>query len=263
MAGSDMAGSDMAGSEMVVGHGPVRVIALHGWFGSSRGWGMLPELVDEDRFTYAFLDYRGYGERRDAAGDYTLEEISADARETADRLGWDRYALVGHSMGGAAALRTFADAPERVTAVVGVSPVPASGVPFDEQGRALFEGAAENPENRHVIIDVTTGSRHSATWLRRMVDFSVRESAPAAVAGYLRSWSGAAFHEQLPAPAVPVTAIAGAHDSALGPDTMEATWVKQVDGCTLEVLPDAGHYAMFETPVALVTLLEKSLPESP
>lgn len=249
------------GSETVVGHGPVKVIALHGWFGSANGWGMLPGLVDEDRFSYAFLDYRGYGARKDVEGEHTLEEISADARVTADRLGWDRYALVGHSMGGAAALRTYCDAPDRVTAIVGISPVPASGVPFDEQSRALFEGAAEQPDNRYAIIDFTTGNRHSATWLRGMVDFSTRESTPKAVADYLRSWAGAGFHQELPEPSVQVTAIAGPHDPALGPDTMKATWLEQLPGCTLEVLPEAGHYAMFETPVALATLLEKSLPE--
>jgi hypothetical protein len=42
-----------------VGNGPRRVLALHGWFGSARGWGGLPELIDTERFSYAFLDYRG------------------------------------------------------------------------------------------------------------------------------------------------------------------------------------------------------------
>ncbi len=71
---------------------------------------MLPELVDADTYTYALIDYRGYGARKDEAGEYTLEEISADTLALADELGWDRFALVGHSMGGAAALRVLADA---------------------------------------------------------------------------------------------------------------------------------------------------------
>lgn len=59
-------------------------------------------------------------------------------------------------MGGPGILRVFAHTPDRVTALIGVSAVPASGVPFDEQSRALFEGAAHNDGN-HVIIDFTTG----------------------------------------------------------------------------------------------------------
>lgn len=54
--------------ELVVGHGPVRVVALHGWFGSATGWGLLPELVDREAWSVAFLDARGYGSRKDVPG---------------------------------------------------------------------------------------------------------------------------------------------------------------------------------------------------
>src|SRR4051812_49705065 len=108
----------------MVGDGPQHVLALHGWFGSAQGWGALPDLIDPDRFTYAFLDYRGYGERRDVAGEHTIAEIAGDALALADELGWERFAVVGHSMGGIAAQRVLADAPERVERLVGISPVP-------------------------------------------------------------------------------------------------------------------------------------------
>jgi pimeloyl-ACP methyl ester carboxylesterase len=66
----------MAIGHMSVGHGPRRVIALHGWFGSAHGWGWLPDLIDGDRFTYAFMDYRGYGGRTGVAAT-ALEEFLA------------------------------------------------------------------------------------------------------------------------------------------------------------------------------------------
>ena len=47
----------MANAHVVVGSGRTRVIALHGWFGSARGWGSLPAYLDSERFTYAFMDY--------------------------------------------------------------------------------------------------------------------------------------------------------------------------------------------------------------
>lgn len=209
----------------VVGSGATKVIALHGWFGSATGWGMLPDLVDPDVYSWAFLDYRGYGARRDVAGEYTVPEIAADTVALADQLGWDRFALVGHSMGGSAVLRVFADVPERVRAVVGISPVPASGVPFDDQARSLFDGAAQNDDNRYAIIDLTTGNRQSATWLRQMVAFSVAQSTREAVGAYLPSWAGSDFSAELPTPSIPVTAIVGEHDPALGADTTTATWL--------------------------------------
>lgn len=247
--------------QTVVGSGPVKVIALHGWFGSAQGWGALPELVHPDKYSFAFLDYRGYGDRRDVAGDHTVPEIAADAVELADQLGWDRFALVGHSMGGSAVLRVFANVPDRVTAVIGVSPVPASGVPFDDDGWALFDGAAQDDANRYAIIDFTTGNRNSGTWVDQMVAASVESSTRDAFGAYLASWAKYDFSDELPQATVPVKAIVGEHDPALGADTMKATWMQQLPTSELDVLANAGHYAMYEAPVALITSIEKTLPQ--
>src|SRR6476646_11392343 len=237
--------------QTVVGSGPTRVIALHGWFGSARGWGDLPDLIDQDAYSYAFLDFRGYGARRDVDGRHTIEEIAEDAVTLADELGWERFALLGHSMGGSAVLRVFANVPGRVSAVIGISPVPASGVPFDEQSWQLFDGAAQNDGNRYAISDVTTGNRQSATWINQVVAHSVEASSRNAFGAYLASWAKYDFASELPTPSVPVKAIVGEHDPALGADTMRETWLKQLPGCELDVQANAGHYPMYEAPVGL------------
>ncbi|WP_435198199.1 alpha/beta fold hydrolase [Janibacter sp. GS2] len=244
---------------VVVGSGPTKVITVHGWFGGAHGWGLLPELIDTDAYTVAFFDLRGHGSRIDVEGEYTLDEVADDVFALADELGWQEFALVGHSMGGVMALRAFSRHPERITAIVGVSPVPASGVPLDEDGQALFGGAAEEPANRHAIIDLTTGNRQPTSWLDAMVRFTREHSRPEAVAGYLTSWTGADFAGDLPTPSVPVHAVVGEHDPALGEATMNATWLEQLRGCTLTVIPNAGHYAMFEAPVSLIAAIEATL----
>jgi pimeloyl-ACP methyl ester carboxylesterase len=242
-----------------VGGGPRRVLALHGWFGSARGWGSLPELIDTDRFTYAFPDFRGYGERRDVAGAYTLDEISRDALALADDLGWDRFSVVGHSMGGVAAQRVLADAPDRVERLVGISPVPAGGVPFDEQGWALFDGAAERPGNRRAIIDLTTGNRLSGRWLDEMVQESLRNSTTEAFGAYLAAWAHADLVREIAGNPVPALAVVGEHDPALGEAAMKESWLTHYPNSRLEVVANAGHYAMYETPVHLATVLERFL----
>src|SRR5699024_334814 len=166
----------------LVGNGPTKVITVHGWFGGEDGWGLLPDLIDTDAYTFAFFDLRGYGVRADVETEHSLEEVADDVFALADELGWDRFALVGHSMGGAMVLRALSRHPERITALVGISPVPASGVPLDPDGQSLVDGAAGEPGNRSAIIDLTTGSRQPKSWIESMVAYSVEHSRPDAVA---------------------------------------------------------------------------------
>ncbi len=249
----------MSPDPLVTGSGPRHVLALHGWFGSATGWGPFAELVDGDRYTVAFPDFRGYGARRAETGEYTIAEMAADAVAAADALGWTSFAVLGHSMGGSVMQRVALDAPERVTGLVGISPVPASGVPFDEQSWELFSGAAEHPGNRRAIIDLTTGNRLSGTWLDRMVQASLDTSDPVAFRAYLDAWARTDFAGEVRGLRLPVLAVVGEHDPALSAAVMEQTLLQHHPDATLEVLANAGHYAPFETPVALLTSVERFL----
>ncbi len=244
---------------LVAGGGPVKVLALPGWFGSATGWGPFAELVDGERYSYAFVDYRGYGSRRGESGEFSIAEIARDALSAVDGLGWSSFAVLGHSMGGSAMQRVLLDAGDRVTGLIGVSPVPATGVPFDERSWELFSGAAEKREARYAIIDLTTGGRLSGTWIDRMVQASLDGSDPEAFGAYLRAWADTDFAAEVQGHQVPVRVLVGEHDPALGAPVMEQTFLRHYPNASLAVLPNAGHYAMFETPVALLTEVERFL----
>lgn len=246
----------------VVGTGPRHVICLNGWFGHADGWGPWFNSLDTQAFTYAFLDQRGYGRRQGSGGPYTLAQIAQDALALADRLGWTKFGLIGHSMGGAAVQYVLAEAPDRVQALVGVTPVPASGVPFDDAGWALFSSAAQDAGARRTILDMTTGNRLTGTWLDAMVQSSLAHSDAEAVDAYLTAWAKTPFAERIQGKTLPVLVVAGEHDPALGDDTCRATWMQHYPNARLEVMPNAGHYPMDETPVALVTVVEAFLREA-
>jgi pimeloyl-ACP methyl ester carboxylesterase len=253
----------MVNSHHVVGAGPRRVIALHGWFGSARGGGPMIDHLDRDTFSWAFMDYRGYGADRGVPGEYTIAEIAEDARTLADELGWSTFSLVGHAMGGIAIQRVAADVPERVERLVGISPVPASGYPFDAASWALFDGAADDPGKRRAIIDFTSGNRLTATWLDQMVRYSLETSDRDAFAAYLLAWGRTDLHRDIDGnPALgdlPVHVIVGAHDPVLNADLMNDTWLKWYPRAELETIAGAGQYPMFETPVWLATSVESFL----
>jgi pimeloyl-ACP methyl ester carboxylesterase len=161
----------------------------------------------------------------DESGDYTLEEIAGDTLRFADDLGWDRFAVIGHSMGGIAMQQVLVMAPDRVTKLVGISPVPSSGVPFD--GHDLFYGAADNPGNRRAIIDNSTGNRLSGVWLDQMVEHSMKNSTRDSLAGHPVAWAETDFSSDVQGIETPVLVILGEHDPALGLPVMQATFQQQ------------------------------------
>jgi pimeloyl-ACP methyl ester carboxylesterase len=57
---------------------------------------------------------------------------------------------------------------------------------------------------------------------------------------------------------VPVLAIAGGEDSAVSPAEMEA-FNDAPGGCEFHLLPDAGHFAAYEQPRKVATLLAEWL----
>lgn len=198
---------------------PHTIIALHGRFGWGQGWGAdFPELLaraaGEDS-TILWIDYRGYGERLGETGEYTLGEIADDVLARLDAAGVERFTLVGHSMGGAAALRIAARAPGRVRAIVGVSPVGATPTPFDDASRQLFEGAPAEDANRAAIIDATTSHRHSQTWVQHLVAESREHSTEESFGRHLHAWTSADFADEVPSD-LPALVVVGAHDPALG-----------------------------------------------
>jgi pimeloyl-ACP methyl ester carboxylesterase len=249
----------MAGVYIKVGSGDHHVLALHGWFGSALGWGHLTEYLNTADFTYVFTDLRGYGSRAGEPGRYTMAEAAADAVAFADDLGWERFSLIGHSMSGVAIQHVLLRAPERVRRLVGVAPVPASGLPLGEADWALFSGAAASPENRAVIVNFSTGSRLSPAFVDRIVRHSLDNSDAAAFGGYLESWARADIAGQVKGAEVPVKVITGEYDPSQPAEFMEQTWLQTYPNSELEVLRGCGHYPMFETPVALAVSIEEFL----
>jgi pimeloyl-ACP methyl ester carboxylesterase len=162
-------------------------------------------------------------------------------------------------MGGKVAQRVVADAPGRVTALVGISPVPASGAGMDDDVLAFFARAREDADVRRAIISRTTGERLPGAWLDATVRYSLECSARQAFGRYLSSWSRGDFHQMVRDVGTPALFIVGEHDPELGADTMRKTVLQWFINARLVSLANAGHYAMDETPLDLIATIERFL----
>ncbi|WP_323118663.1 alpha/beta fold hydrolase [Burkholderia alba] len=241
-----------------VGTGPHSVLVLHGWFGDAHAFEPMEAALSQDRFSYVFMNYRGYGARRGVGGAFTIDEIAADALALADALDWPRFSLIGHSMGGLAIERVAALAPARVRALVAITPVPCGGVAFDAPTRAMFEAAAGQRALREAIIDRSTGGRLPRAWLERMAAYSWTHSDPRAFAAYFHAWADTDFSAELDR-RQRVKVLIGEHDPVMTPALMRATYLTRYAEASVEVIANAGHYPMDETPLALAAAIESFL----
>ncbi len=247
-------------SYKVHGHGPIRVLALHGWLGDAGDFDAVLPALDPELYSFAIFDCRGYG-RSTGEGPFDLRQIAADGLDLADRLGWRDFAVLGHSMGGKAALLLAAMAPQRVRRLVGVTPVFAAPVPFDCETADFFARATDEIELRAAIIDDTTGRRLPSHWCGAMAQRSWQTSCQDAFSGYFRSWSGDNYLPDLDAVTQPMLVIGGAYDLSITEEVLRATWLERFPSARLALIQNAGHYPMMETPLALASLLHNFLNE--
>ena len=172
------------------------VMALHGWFGSARGWGSLPEYLDGSAFTYVFPDLRGYGSRTGRDRRVHHGEAAADALALADELGWDRFAMVGHSMSGKAVQHAvLAGARPGHPAGGAQARCPPPACPSTTTAGRCSPVPPTAPENRAAIITMTTGGRLSPTFIDHVVQHSLDNSTVPAFGAYLESWAREDFSE--------------------------------------------------------------------
>lgn len=100
------------------------IIFVHGWLSHRGVWRQTTPMLQEKYYCVS-LDLLGFGDSdKPADGDYSIPAQAQRVLELADHLGFERFSLVGHSMGGQVctwlAART---APERVSRLVSVGGV--------------------------------------------------------------------------------------------------------------------------------------------
>ncbi|PIE82679.1 MAG: alpha/beta hydrolase [Candidatus Contendobacter odensis] len=91
------------------------VLALHGWLDNAASFDTLAPLLPGTRLVAIDLTGHGYSDHRPPGIHYHLMDFVDDSVAVADALGWDHFALLGHSMGSSLASFIAASLPERVT----------------------------------------------------------------------------------------------------------------------------------------------------
>jgi pimeloyl-ACP methyl ester carboxylesterase len=256
------------------GRGDRPFVLVHGFTGSRDDWKeVLPPLAKHGR-TVA-LDQRGHGGSSnpgDPAG-YRFAQLRDDLVGFFDALGIERCDLLGHSMGGAVALRVVLDHPERVASLVlmdtAAEPLATGARRFFEAGariareqgmEALYQAsraAAERDPNRppsvERCIERMTPEVH---WSRIQAKLSAMDPVAFGSIG-AELTSSAGVSDRLGEIRCPTTVLVGSEDTAFRHPS--DALARAIAGARQVVIANAAHCPQLENTEAWLAAVEGHL----
>jgi 2-keto-3-deoxy-L-rhamnonate aldolase RhmA/pimeloyl-ACP methyl ester carboxylesterase len=221
------------------------LVLVPGMLGDATVWDAVPsELLDVAAPRFARIDL-----------DDSITEMAASVLATAP----DRFALAGHSLGAIVALEIMRQAPERVTRLALIN---ATGRGPSAEQQQAWSATIDRLESGHFTEIAAELARRTLAPQRRddaeLVATNERMAFAVAADGMrrqLRAQQGrTSYLGDLALFAVPVLIVSGALDEVCPPER-QAELLAHCPQAHLVTLPDAGHTAPLEQPVALAAHL--------
>lgn len=149
------------------------VVLLHGLFGSGRNWMTVARKLAAGNHRVAAADLRNHGSSQ-WTDTMSYPEMADDLRDTITALGLGPVALLGHSMGGKAAMLTALRHPELVDRLVVVDVAPVAYPPaFEVYARAMrgarLDGVQRRAEVEQQLVDAVPSAGTRAFLLQNLV----------------------------------------------------------------------------------------------
>jgi len=254
----------------VIGNGYPMAL-MHGGPGTDHTT-MSPFRPCADRFTLVFYDHRCNG-RSDGAelSSMTWENLTADADALRQRLGFDRWAVLGHSFGGMVALEYALRYPQSLShlllldtcgdtwwvqqnapALLAKRGHPPATV---ETARRFFNGEIAPEEVFRAGLKLAGAYYHrlSPLLLAREAALGrhVKSRPEAHIRGFGQLFKGWSVMDRLGEIEVPTLVMAGRDDFQFPPEH-QAALAAGIPNAHLEIIERAGHNAPTERPAEVI-----------
>jgi len=265
----------------VVGHGEP-LLLMHGGPGLDH-MSLTPFRKLADRHTVVFYDHRCNGRSTGAAAtSMTWENLTADADGLREALGFERWAVLGHSFGGHVALEYALRYPTRVSRLIlldtaGDARWSQENAPDVLAGRGLnpktvavarrfYSGRIAPKDFVRAAIRLVPAYDHRFSFVRlarEMLEggWRTRMHPEALVMGgqMMRGWS---VMDRLGEIHVPTFVIAG-RDDFLFPPESQALLAAGISGARLRIIERAGHNPQAERPAETLGAVADFLAATP
>jgi pyruvate dehydrogenase E2 component (dihydrolipoamide acetyltransferase) len=236
------------------------VLLVHGYGGDRDSWLFLQEPLAARHRVYA-LDLPGHGTSSKDVGDGSVDRLADAVVGVLDAIGAERAHLVGHSLGGAAAVAATARNPRRISSLTLIAPSGfGSAINFgylrgfaDAQTRRELKPligqlfADGSLVTRKVIDDLLAYKRLDG------VDEALNALLGTLLDGDKQRTDSTATLAAIGG-AVPVTVVWGSADRIIPPAQAES-----VAGAVCHLLDGAGHMPHMERPTEVQAAIEEAI----
>lgn len=228
------------------------LVFVHGSGDSGAVWQPLIALLPE--YNCIALDLPGHGALVDEPGppEMGVGEYAAFVRDELARRGIAAPTLIGHSLGGAVVLRLALDAPD----IVGRLALVGSGARLRVAPAFLEKSRVAGPQGVSAITRVAFAGDHVAQ--AEAYQATRPPTAPGILYRDLAACDRFDVMADVARIAAPTLLIVGAGDLMTPPKYAEFLHGRLAKS-TLEIIPDAGHYAQVEQPKAVADALRRWL----
>jgi proline iminopeptidase len=230
-----------------------------------------------DHFTLIFYDHRCNGRSGGAVESMTWDNLTADADALRQILGFDEWAVLGHSFGGNVALEYALRYPERLSWLLlvdtcgecrwyrEVAPLILGKRGYSDAtvaaARRFFTGALTPDEVRPIAMKFAGAYYYSYRHAMRdavTLAFRLKMRPEAHVQGFGHLLNGWTVMDRLPEIDVPTLVLAGRHDFLFPPEH-QAILADRMPNAELEIIERAGHEAPAEQPAEVIASIRRFL----
>ncbi len=136
----------------------IPVIALHGWLDNANSFARLAPKLEGLRILALDMAGHGHSDHRPPGSAYGLPDYAHDVLQVAEQMGWERFSLLGHSLGAIISVIVAAAVPQRVSRLALIDGlVPPVGEPesdVERMGAALQAQLTRQSKRKPVYPDV-------------------------------------------------------------------------------------------------------------
>jgi pimeloyl-ACP methyl ester carboxylesterase len=239
---------------------PLSLVFVHGFLDSHVVWSPLIEQLGSTQHVHYTLDLRGAGALRAECGPCTLAQAVADVQRLIEKHQMARVVLVGHSMGGQIAELVAMKFPERVAALVLLTPVPLAGSHLPPEAVSFLRTSGGDSTAQREIR-----RQFSCNLSEHEIESLVHEEVlmgVAAVEGYFDAFTGGDPLGNAPCSyAGPVLVVGAQEDPVVPIDAVAEMTRARFPNARLVRIEQSGHWPHLEQPGDTAAAIDSFLSE--